>query len=57
MGRTEDVPAWCLDPLPNVYTSIQTRFWDNQFLSLLRREPCFFFFALFMNILLFSSKP
>ena len=44
-------PDWCHDKLPNVYTYIQLRYWDNQFLGFLYRKFDHFLTAIPMNII------
>ena len=53
MDRTNQVPKWCLDTIPNVYTYIQDVYWDNGFLAFLTRNQDHFVVSLPMNFVLF----
>lgn len=53
LDRTDAVPKWCLDEIPNVYNYIQKVYWDVKFMGFLHRKAEFFFVALPMNIFLF----
>ena len=46
-GKT---PSWCYDKVPNVYTYIQDRYWDNRFLGFLYRGPENFITSIPMNL-------
>jgi Gpi18-like mannosyltransferase len=56
IDRTNAVPVWCLDALPNVYGYVQNVYWDNKFLSIIYRKwdttltslPMFVIFFYFM---------
>ena len=38
IDRTDAVPVWCLDSLPNVYSYVQYVYWDNKIFSILYRS-------------------
>ena len=38
IDRTDAVPVWCLDSLPNVYSYVQYVYWDNKIFSVLYRS-------------------
>jgi hypothetical protein len=37
IDRTNSLPVWCNDSLPNVYGFIQFVYWDNRFLAFVYR--------------------
>jgi len=39
LDRTDQVPAWCLDAMPNVYSFIQFTYWDVQPFGIFYRQP------------------
>ena len=45
------IPEWCYDKLPNVYTYIQLKYWENRFLGFLYRGPENFLVAIPTNVL------
>ena len=53
LDRTDAIPKWCLDELPNVYNYIQKVYWDVKFMGFLDRKLEHFLVALPMNIFLF----
>ena len=53
MDRTNQVPLWCLDAVPNVYPYIQDVYWDNGFLAFLARPLDRLATSLPMNFILF----
>eukprot|EP00347_Sterkiella_histriomuscorum_P000880 403374170 len=55
LDRTDAIPKWCLDEIPNVYNYIQKVYWDVKFMGFLHRKPEFFFVALPMNVFLFYT--
>jgi hypothetical protein len=38
IDRTNAVPVWCLDSLPNLYSHIQTLYWDNRLFGFMYRQ-------------------
>ena len=52
MDRSNQVPVWCLDAIPNVYTYIQDIYWDNGFMAFLNRNPDHFLTSIPMNFVL-----
>ena len=53
MDRTNQVPLWCLEAMPNVYPYIQDVYWDNGFLAFLERPLDRLVTSLPMNFVLF----
>ena len=45
------IPEWCYDQLPNVYTYVQFKYWENRFLGFLYRGPEKFLVAIPTNVL------
>lgn len=62
IDRTDSVPVWCLDSLPNVYGYVQNVYWDNKPFSILYRSadkalvsvPMFFIFLCFSANIIIS---
>lgn len=46
-----EMPTWCSDKVPSVYTYIQLKYWENRFLGFLYRGPENFLTAIPMNII------
>ena len=44
-------PSWCQGQVPNVYTYIQLKYWENRFLGFLYRGPENFLTSIPMNVL------
>ena len=53
MDRTNQVPLWCLNAMPNVYPYIQDVYWDNGFLAFLDRPLDRLATSMPMNLVLF----
>lgn len=52
LERSNEIPGWCLDSLPNVYSHIQFVYWDVQPFGFLYRKVDHLLVSLPMNILL-----
>ena len=53
LDRTDQVPEWCLESSPNVYSYIQEVYWDNQLLGFLYRPFNHIVTSLPMNFIFF----
>jgi Gpi18-like mannosyltransferase len=54
IDRTDVVPTWCLDSIPNVYNYIQFVYWDNRLLGVLFRKWDHLLVSLPMFIIFFG---
>jgi len=54
LERTNEIPPWCLESFPNVYSYIQYIYWDNQLFGLLHRKLDNFLVSLPMFIIFFN---
>lgn len=53
LERSNEIPAWCLDSLPNVYNHVQFVYWDNQLFGMLHRKLDNFLVSVPINLLFF----
>jgi phosphatidylinositol glycan class V len=53
LERSNEIPPWCLNALPNVYNHIQFVYWDNQLFGMLYRKLDNFLVSIPMNVLFF----
>ena len=54
IDRTNTVPTWCLDSIPNVYNYIQFVYWDNRLLGVIFRKWDHLLVSLPMFIIFFG---